>query len=82
MIGTTPVIHALGGGPARLLGAASWWRQRRHRPVSRLELLDVGRATDRARALLGDEAFQLAYRTGSDAPHTVVVDPDTVAAHR
>ena len=67
---------------ARLLGAASWWRGKRHRPLSRLDLVDVERATGTARALLGDGVFESVYRNGTAEPHTVVADPDTVAARR
>ncbi|MDQ3734689.1 MAG: winged helix-turn-helix domain-containing protein [Actinomycetota bacterium] len=57
---------------ARLLGAANWWREARHRPLSRLERVDVERAEDRARVLLGDDSFQAAYGGGTAEPHAVV----------
>jgi predicted ATPase/DNA-binding SARP family transcriptional activator len=66
---------------ARLLGAASWWREKRHSTVLRVDLVEIERATGKARALLGDDAFQSAYRSGTDEPHSVV-GQDTVAAHR
>ncbi|SDG05243.1 Predicted ATPase [Blastococcus aurantiacus] len=56
---------------ARLLGTASWWRNRRHRPIARLERVDVQRAENRARALLGDDSYEAAYRAGADEPHAL-----------
>ena len=44
----------------------------RHRPLSRLELVDVNRAESRARSLLGEEGFQAAHRAGATDPHPVV----------
>jgi Flp pilus assembly protein TadD len=67
---------------ARLLGAAACWRDRRHRPPSRLERLDVERAERRARDLLGDAAFTAARDVGATRPDTVVDDPDGVSAGR
>jgi Flp pilus assembly protein TadD len=67
---------------ARLLGAASWWRGKRHRPISRLERVDVARAAERARAVLGDDAFEVAYRHGADESDTVVAEADAAAVHR
>ena len=71
-----------GAEAARLLGAASWWRARRHRPVNRLEQADVDRAKDRARSLLGSEGFEAAYRDGAADPEAVVDQPGTVLANR
>jgi predicted ATPase len=67
---------------ARLLGAAAWWRERRHRPLSRLERLDVERAERGARTSLGDAAFGAAHRAGATEPHAVVGDLESVPAHR
>lgn len=61
---------------ARLLGAASWWRGQRHRPISRLELLDAQRAEDRARGLLGDDAYEEAYSAAADGSHFAGLEPD------
>jgi hypothetical protein len=57
---------------ARLLGAAAQWRRRRHRPASRLEQADVRRAERPARALLGEDDFDAAYRAGAAQPHAEV----------
>ncbi|MEX5720773.1 ATP-binding protein [Geodermatophilus maliterrae] len=67
---------------AGLLGAATWWRDERHRPASRLERLDIERAEHRARRLLGDAAFDAAHRAGATEPHAVVGDLEGVPAHR
>jgi predicted ATPase/DNA-binding SARP family transcriptional activator len=65
---------------AHLLGAAAWWRQRRHRPASPLERRDAERAEHRALALLGDAPFQAAHRAGATRPDTVTEELDDVAA--
>ena len=65
---------------ARLLGTASWWRSRRHRPLTRLELVDVQRAEGRARTLLGDNAYQAAYCAGADEPHALAMELDAAPA--
>ncbi|TQN41958.1 putative ATPase [Blastococcus colisei] len=72
--GLACVAAARGEGvdAAGLLGAATWWRQRRHRPPSKLELVDVDRAEHAARSLMGDDAFETAFRSGASSPHTVV----------
>jgi predicted ATPase/DNA-binding SARP family transcriptional activator len=57
---------------ARLLGAAAWWRQKRHRPASRLDRLDADRAEQRARALLGDAAFDAERQVGVEQPQEVI----------
>jgi tetratricopeptide (TPR) repeat protein len=82
--GIACVAAARGDGAeaARLLGAASWWRARRHRPVNRLERADVDRAEDRARTLLGGEGFAAAYRDGAADPQFVVDQPGTALANR
>ncbi|GAB3309666.1 BTAD domain-containing putative transcriptional regulator [Geodermatophilus aquaeductus] len=67
---------------ARLLGAAAAWRRRRHRPAGRLERADAGRAEQRARAALGDEGFDAAYRAGHAEPDAVLDDADRVPARR
>ncbi len=59
---------------APLLGAAAGWREKRHRPASRLERVDAERAERRARALIDDAAFEAAHRTGMQEPHAVVRD--------
>jgi predicted ATPase/DNA-binding SARP family transcriptional activator len=56
---------------ARLLGAATWWRRKRHRPLDRLERADVLRAEDRARSLLGDDGFHSAHQGGATDPASV-----------
>ncbi|HEX2072817.1 MAG TPA: BTAD domain-containing putative transcriptional regulator [Geodermatophilus sp.] len=72
--GLACVAAARGEGlrAARLLGAAAAERDRRHRSRTRLEGLDADRAERRARALLGDEAFEAASRTGAAEPPAVV----------
>ena len=65
---------------AHLLGAAAWWRQRRHRPASSLERRDAERAEHRALALLGDAAFRAAHRAGATRPDAVTEELDDVAA--
>jgi hypothetical protein len=65
---------------ARLLGAASWWRKARHRPASRLEAADRGRAEARALEQLGEAAFQAACSDGVAQPHSVVQELEAAAA--
>ncbi|SDM08453.1 Predicted ATPase [Geodermatophilus siccatus] len=67
---------------ARLLGAAATWRQRRHRPASRIERADAERAERRARAALGDTGFRAAYRAGAARPDAVLDESDRVPARR
>jgi tetratricopeptide (TPR) repeat protein len=67
-------------GAARLLGAAASWRQRRHRPASRLEHADAERAGHAARAVLGDAGFDVVFEAGSARPDAVLDDADRVAA--
>jgi hypothetical protein len=71
-----------GAEAARMLGAASWWRARRHRPPNRLEQVDVDRAEDCARTLLGSEGFEAAYRDGAADPQAVADKPGAVLANR
>jgi predicted ATPase/tetratricopeptide (TPR) repeat protein len=71
-----------GADAARLLGAAAWWRTKRHRPLSRLERNDVDRAEDRARSLLGDEVFDTAYHDGLADPDSTVERVDHSLAAR
>ncbi|WP_138735349.1 ATP-binding protein [Modestobacter excelsi] len=71
-----------GSTAARLLGAAAGWRVRRHRPASRLEHVDVGRAERQARALLGDGAFEAARHAGRSRPDTALGDLDGATASR
>jgi len=51
---------------ARLLGAAARWREERGRPVTPLEGADIDRAADRARQLIGDDAFAAARNQPAD----------------
>ncbi|MBB3084772.1 AfsR/SARP family transcriptional regulator [Geodermatophilus sabuli] len=67
---------------ARLLGAAAAWRQKRHRPASRLERADAERAERRARAQLGDQEFDAEFNAGASRPDAVAGDLDGVAAQR
>jgi hypothetical protein len=62
---------------ARLLGAADWWRSKRHRPASRLERHDRDRAEQRGRTTLEDAGFDAAHRAGAEQRHAVVGDPPT-----
>jgi predicted ATPase/DNA-binding SARP family transcriptional activator len=71
-----------GADAARLLGAASWWRQKRHRPMDRLERADADRAEDRARSLLGEEGFEAAHHAGAAEPHTAVRELEHLPANR
>ncbi|MCA1670733.1 MAG: tetratricopeptide repeat protein, partial [Actinobacteria bacterium] len=48
---------------AKLLGAASRWRDQHGVPASTLELHDITRAATRALALLGKQGYQAAHRT-------------------
>jgi tetratricopeptide (TPR) repeat protein len=82
--GLACVAAARGAGreAACLLGAAAWWRGRRHRPASRLDRLDVERSERRARALLGDAAFEAAHQAGAAEPDAVVDHPDGVTVNR
>ena len=57
---------------ARLLGAAAWWREKRHRPASRLERIDADRAEQRARTLLGDRMFDAEQRLGLGQPQAAI----------
>jgi predicted ATPase/DNA-binding SARP family transcriptional activator len=52
--------RADGHTAAALLGAAARWRAEHGRPASPLELADIQRAVDRARDLLGHDAYQAA----------------------
>ena len=65
---------------ARLLGAASWWRESRHRPASRLEAADRVRAEAVALEHLGESAFQIAYSDGLAQPQSGVEEPEATAA--
>ena len=58
--GMACVAAARGDGQAAatLLGTAARWRARAHRPATPLELHDIERAADRARALLGPAAYE------------------------
>ncbi|MFD2091892.1 ATP-binding protein [Blastococcus deserti] len=82
--GLACVAAARGDGRAAagLLGAATWWRSKRHRPASRLERLDIDRAEHRARALLGDAEFLMAHRVGTSRPEDALADLDRAAVHR
>lgn len=64
---------------ARLLGAASWWRESRHRPASRLEAADRGRAEASALEQLVESAFQAAYSDGLSKPNSVVQELEAPA---
>ncbi|SNR88123.1 hypothetical protein SAMN04488107_0419 [Geodermatophilus saharensis] len=65
-----------------LVGAAAAWRQRRHRPASRLERADAERAERRARAQLGDQEFDVESTAGASRPDAVAGELDGVAAQR
>jgi predicted ATPase/DNA-binding SARP family transcriptional activator len=67
---------------ARLLGAASSWRQRRHRPASRFERADADRAERRARGLLGDQQFNAELGEGASWPDGLAGELEGVAVHR
>ncbi|MGY1638911.1 AfsR/SARP family transcriptional regulator [Geodermatophilus sp. SYSU D00742] len=65
---------------ARLLGAAVSWRQRRHRPASRLERADAERSARRARELLGDQQFDAEFRVGMAHPGALARELETAVA--
>ena len=65
---------------ARLLGAAAWWRESRHRPASRLEAADRVRAESVALEHLGESAFQIAYSDGLALQQSGVEEPEATAA--
>jgi predicted ATPase/DNA-binding SARP family transcriptional activator len=67
---------------ARLLGAAASWRQRRHRPSSRLERADAERAGHAARTALGEAGFDAAFEGGTASPDAVLDDADRVPLRR
>jgi tetratricopeptide (TPR) repeat protein len=67
---------------ARLLGAAIRWREKRHRPASRLDRADADRAEHRARALLRDAEFDAAYRAGVADPGIPGISSASVTASR
>ncbi|WP_448625402.1 ATP-binding protein [Geodermatophilus sp. URMC 64] len=67
---------------ARLLGAAASWRQRRHRPASRLERADAERAGHGARTVLGDAGFDVAFAGGTARPDAVLDNADRVPLRR
>jgi tetratricopeptide (TPR) repeat protein len=62
MEGLACVAAARGDGQtaAALLGTAARWRVEAHRPATPLEQHDIDRAADRARALLGPDAYAAA----------------------
>jgi predicted ATPase/DNA-binding SARP family transcriptional activator len=51
---------------ARLLGAAARWRDERGRPASPMEQADIDRAADRARTLIGEEAYGNAWHQADE----------------
>jgi hypothetical protein len=53
---------------AALLGTAARWRAETHRPATPLEQHDIDRAADRARALLGPDAYAAAEHAGLTNP--------------
>ena len=59
--------HQDGGTAATLLGAAARWRDERGRPASPMESVDIQRASDRARKLLGHEGYEAAWHRRDDA---------------
>ena len=70
-----------GATAARLLGAASWWRTRRHRSIPRLEQVDAHRAEARARELLGS-AYESAYDAGTVDPHLAGLESNSASVPR
>jgi hypothetical protein len=62
MEGLACVAAARGDAPtaATLIGTAARWRAQAHRPATPLEQHDIDRAADRARALLGPDAYAAA----------------------
>jgi tetratricopeptide (TPR) repeat protein len=67
---------------ARLLGAATRWRQKRSRPVNRLERVDVERAAAGARNRLGQQGFEAAHAAGVSDPRAVVRHLEDGLAHQ
>jgi tetratricopeptide (TPR) repeat protein len=66
---------------AAFLGAAAYWRSSRYRPASRLEALDIDRATRRARDLLGETDFDTCHQAAVSDPHVVIAGLGT-GVHR
>jgi tetratricopeptide (TPR) repeat protein len=66
--GLACVAAARGDGQTAvaLLAAAARWRDEHGRPASPMELADIQRASDRARDLLGPEAYEDAWRRPPD----------------
>jgi predicted ATPase/DNA-binding SARP family transcriptional activator len=67
-----------GQGAATLLGTAARWRAEAHRPPSPLELHDIERAADQARALLGHRDFEKARGAGLTQPQELLGLRDAV----
>jgi hypothetical protein len=73
--GLACVAAARGDGrsAATLVTAAGRWRFEARRPASPLEMYDIQRATDRARALLGPDAYERVQATVPTEPHDLLV---------
>jgi predicted ATPase/DNA-binding SARP family transcriptional activator len=67
---------------ARLLGAAAAWRQKGHRPASRLERADVDRTERRTRGSLGGQQFDAEFRYGASRPDDLVDELEEVTTQR
>jgi predicted ATPase/DNA-binding SARP family transcriptional activator len=76
--GLACVAAARGDGQsaATLLGTATRWRAEAHRPATPLELYDIERAGDRARALLGPDTYEQARAAGLTEPQELLVSGD------
>jgi tetratricopeptide (TPR) repeat protein len=61
-----------GQSAATLLGTATRWRAEAHRPATSLELYDIERAGDRARALLGPAVYEQARSAGLTEPQDLL----------
>jgi hypothetical protein len=76
-------VAAAGGearAAARLLGAAQWWRERRHLPALPTEHADADRARTRASELLGADEFRREFAEGLADPPAVIRTLDAVPA--
>jgi hypothetical protein len=65
-----------GQSAAALLATAARWRAERHRPASPLEQYDIDRAADRARVLLGPDAYQAASAAVLTQSSDLLVGPE------
>jgi hypothetical protein len=68
--------RADGQSAATLLGTAACWRAEVHRPATPLEVHDIERAGNRARALLGPAGYEQARAAGLTEPQDLFLSGD------